>query len=493
MGSLPALGLSCISGLILAGAFPSIKLGYFAFAGLLPLFTILRNYTTGKVLLWVWVSGLVFHGITLFWMRNITWAGMLIAIPILAFFFALPFAVSRIIYEVSPRLGFVVLPFAVAGTEWMRSFDGLAFPWMILGNSQSSYPFFVQFADITSVYGVSAWIVLVNISLYLLVRKKTLGRWLLLTALFVLPTTYSLFVIHTNCPGGEELKVALVQGNVLPEEKWKNNLEFWNVKLYCTMSIEAMAHEPDIIVWPETATPVYLLQTPHYRHMVQSLVDSIGVPVLTGMPSSDSKTEKSWNSAGYFVPGQYDVMEYKKIHLVPIGEAIPLDNYFPSLRKLEFGQANWDEGSEAVVFTSAYVPPFCTVICFESIFPDLVRRFVKKGVEFLVVITNDVWFGPGTSPEQHAMIAVFRAIEFHRPLIRCANTGISMIIDPFGRILKQTGTFKRETLIGSITPTTRKTFYLRFGNVFSVMSILFTTGCLIGCIFFRSMIGRGSE
>ena len=118
------------------------------------------------------------------------------------------------------------------------------------------------------------------------------------------------------------------------------------------------------------------------------------------------------------------------------------------------------------------------MICFESIFPDLVRSFVKKGVEFITVVTNDVWFGPKSSPEQHAMISVMRAIEFHRPVVRCANTGISMIIDPYGRIKRKTGVFKRDTLIGTITPCTEKTVYLRFGNIFSLLSLLITLTCL---------------
>ena len=178
-----------------------------------------------------------------------------------------------------------------------------------------------------------------------------------------------------------------------------------------------MEHDPDLIIWPETATPVYLLQSYRYKRMVQSLADSIEVPILTGMPSIDFETRQTWNSAGFFVPYGRTVQKYDKIHLVPFGEAIPLDDIFPSLRKIDLGQANWNEGEEEVVFKSPNLPAFSTVICFESIFPDLVRRFVKKGIEFIVVITNDVWFGPDTSPEQHAMISVFRAIEFHAHLL----------------------------------------------------------------------------
>jgi apolipoprotein N-acyltransferase len=242
------------------------------------------------------------------------------------------------------------------------------------------------------------------------------------------------------------------------------------------MSLGAMSEKPDLFVWPETAIPTYLLESPFYRYQVQSIADSTGVPILTGLPSIDIKTDETWNSAGLFLPGDFDVQRYHKIHLVPFGEAFPLDEVFPSLRKIELGQANWDEGTEKLVFQAPSLPPFHVAICFESIFPDLNRDFIRKGSEFITVITNDVWFGPYASPIQHAMISVLRAIEFHRPVVRCANTGISMFIDPYGRVERRTKTFERTILTGSITPRSDLTFYARYGNVFSL-------GCLLYSLF----------
>ena len=482
-----------LSGLLLSAAFPPAKLGYFAFVALIPLLFIMRSYSPGRVLLWSWIAGLVFHLITMFWLRIITWAGLFLAIPVLAFFFALPFFLARLVYMKNKTLGLSVLPFAVTAIEWLRSFDLLAFPWMILGNSQSSYPMFIQFSNITSVYGVSAWVVALNISAFLLIKRKNLIRWLFMFALLALPVAYSLYVLQwEDDSGGESIRVALVQGNVLPEDKWSDGGEFWNVNLYRTMSIEAMEYDPDLIVWPETATPLYMPQNPRYRRMVQSLADSINVPIVTGTPSIDFETGKTWNSAVLVEPGAKRLQKYDKIHLVPFGEAIPLDEYFPSLRRINFGQANWDRGTEPVVFESHHIPRFNTVICFESIFPDLVRRFVTKGSEFITVITNDVWFGANGSPQQHAMISVFRAIEFHRPIVRCANTGISMIIDANGRILHRSDTYVRTTVIGNIKPSEVQTFYMRYGNVFSMLSVLITAGMVMSALVTRIRITRDS-
>jgi apolipoprotein N-acyltransferase len=173
------------------------------------------------------------------------------------------------------------------------------------------------------------------------------------------------------------------------------------------------------------------------------------------------------------------VQRYDKIHLVPFGEAIPLSNLFPVLNRIDFGQANWDNGTKTVVFKSPMLPPFNVAICFESIFPDLIRKFIVKRSQFIVVITNDVWGGPYSLPIQHAMIAVLRAIEFHRPVVRCANSGISMFIDPYGRVVSKTGTFVRTTLTGTITPSARQTLYARFGNVFSMVCFGITLCYLI--------------
>ena len=468
-----------VSGVLMALAYPPIGFAFLSFAGLVPLFAILREHGFGRAFWYVWLSGLVFLGISLSWIRHITWGGMVLAILVLAVFYALPFAMTALLMKRWERAGLVVLPFAVAAVEWLRSFDQLAFPWMILGNSQTAYPFLIQFADITSVFGVSAWVAAVNIAIWLLIRRRTVANAALLITLFAVPALYSYYAMHMPGTEGVPLRVALIQGNVPPDEKWGEGMEEWNINLYRSMSIESLRYDPQLIVWPETAVPVYLADTPHYARKVQSMVDSTGVPVLTGMPAIDWDTYETWNAAGLFTPGGTEVKRYDKIHLVPFGEAFPMDGIFPDLRKIDFGQANWDEGNETVVFDVPGLPSFNAAVCFESIFPDLIRKFIVKGSTFIVVITNDVWFGPYASPIQHAMISAMRAIEFHRPVVRCANTGISMIIDAHGRILKRTGTFERTMLTGEIIPESRMTVYARYGNIFSIFSVVVSVAAMI--------------
>ncbi|HUT62355.1 MAG TPA: apolipoprotein N-acyltransferase, partial [Anaerolineae bacterium] len=352
-----------LSGLFLCLAYPPFGFGFIAYTALVPMFYVLEFFRPRTVFLLAWLSGIFFLGVSLFWIcfhADVTWPVMLLVVVVLAFFYALPFICASYIGKLSQhRVGLIVFPFSVAGIEWIRSFDQLAFPWMILGNSQTCYPWLIQFADITSAFGVSWWVALVNVSVFLLIKKKkSIVRWSFLALLFVVPFTYSWIVMHHSLDSGRKITVALIQGNVTIEEKWGYDMEFWNVNLYRTMSIEAMVYHPDLIVWPETATPVYLLESPTYRRMVHSLVDSIGVPVLTGFPSIDFDTEETWNSAGLFLPGLKEVKRYDKLHLVPFGEAIPMDDFFPALKKIDLGQANWSEGKGTVVFTSPQLPPF---------------------------------------------------------------------------------------------------------------------------------------
>jgi len=481
MKKITALTVALVSGVFLGCAYPPVGFGFLAYASLVPILWIITKFPSRHVFILTFVSGLAFHGFTLFWIRHITWVGMIALVITLSLIYTLPFLLTRFMWEILHGRGLLLFPFAIAGIEWIRSFDVLAFPWMILANSQTYYPRLIQFADITSAFGVSWWVAMVNVSIFFLVKKRTIQRWAFLVLLFIFPLLYSLKMTDMHAVADGMVKVALIQGNVTPEEKWGVNNEIWNINLYRNMSIEAMAYNPDLVIWPETATPVYLGENPLFRRMVQTMVDSIGVPVLTGTPSIDFESEKKWNSAVFFTPGEETIERYDKIHLVPFGEAIPFHTIFPSLKNIELGQANWDAGTKPVVFNSPVLPPFSAVICFESIFPDLIRKFVTRGAQFIAVITNDVWFGPYASPIQHAMISVLRAIEFHLPVVRCANTGISMIIDPYGRIVEKTETFERDILIGTIKPGTEKTFYAKFGNVFSLICFLIS---IISCMYY---------
>jgi apolipoprotein N-acyltransferase len=172
----------------------------------------------------------------------------------------------------------------------------------------------------------------------------------------------------------------------------------------------------------------------------------------------------AYNSA-LLVDGDGAVLgKYDKIHLVPFGEAIPFESVFPALRDVNFGEADFRRGDEYLVF-EVDDARFSTLICFEAIFPRLVREFVDDGAQVLVNITNDVWYGRTSMPFQHAQMAVMRAIENRRSLARSANSGVSLFADPYGRVIARTAIFERGVLVEDVPIVEGKTFYTRHGGM----------------------------
>ncbi len=469
--------LAVISGLMLAAAHPPFGLGFLAWIGLVPLLLISLARRPLSAFVWAWAGNMIFHSISLYWLVNhpdLSWPVWILVAAVLSLFAALPYPLVSVIADRSHGAALVVFPFALAGFEWIGVFDQFAFPWLMLGNSQTAYTSFIQFADLFGVYGVSWWVAGLNaIVAGILLRPRSLGRWVTAAIFIVVPLLYAAKVLPlVSAPKTKPIRIALIQGNVPIEEKWGENMAEWNINLYEAMSREAMAYHPGLIVWPETATPEYVLEVSYYSSKLHDFVDSLGVPVLTGLPTIDLDTGETWNSAGLFLPGEETVRLYHKMQLVPFGEAFPYDNIFPALRRIELGQANWSEGNEYVVFEPPNLPRFSTAICFESIFPQRMRRFVAHGSEMLVIITNDAWFGPWASPIQHAMISVLRAVETRRPVVRCANTGISMFVDTAGRITKQTEPFERTIIVDDVYPSNTRTVFVRWGYIFGPLTFI---------------------
>jgi apolipoprotein N-acyltransferase len=220
-----------------------------------------------------------------------------------------------------------------------------------------------------------------------------------------------------------------------------------------------------LVIWPETATGSYLRRQPDQQIAVSRFAATTGVPVFTGYADYDftpEGTARSFNSAAIFGPSGPGE-RYAKRHLVPFGERMPFQGLIPALGKLELGQAEWTPGERPVVFESA-AGPFSCLICFESIFPDHTRRNVLRGARWIVNVTNDEWFGDSAALRQHAAMARVRAIENHVPLARCANTGLTQMIDPLGRVSAQAPAFRQAVLAGVVPPPGPPTLFTRAGD-----------------------------
>ena len=272
-------------------------------------------------------------------------------------------------------------------------------------------------------------------------------------------------------------RVAIIQPNVGSEEKWVPALQDSVVSRVERLTREAAQARPrpTVILWPETALPYYVRVEPLKLQRLIALAKEVNRPILAGYPDAklDAKGNVlTTNSAGLVLPVGAIVGQYDKMHLVPFGERIPFQGLFPFLGSVDLGQAEWTPGTRPYVFRRAG-PAFGVLICFESIFPDHTRRYAQEGAQYLVNITNDEWFGRSAGPVQHADLAILRSVELGMGLARAANTGISMLIDPYGRVEARTPLFAEAVLVGDVKAGV-PTLFARWGDWVSMLGIAVT-------------------
>jgi apolipoprotein N-acyltransferase len=265
------------------------------------------------------------------------------------------------------------------------------------------------------------------------------------------------------------LRVALAQGNVEQDHKWDSAYQDDTMARYRTLTDAAAESRPDLIVWPETATPFFFQQRGKLRDEVRELAERNQVHLLFGSPAflrTSAGTLLEMNRAYLVSPSGAELASYDKMQLVPFGEYVPYASVFFFVNRIVEAVGTVVPGVTPTVF-SLPSTRFGVLICYEDVFPALTRRFIAGGGTFLVNITNDAWYGPTSAPHQHLAHATLRAIENRVPLVRAANTGFSAIIDPDGRIRWQGPLFEKLHHVDEIAWPGVRTFYTRFGDVFA--------------------------
>jgi apolipoprotein N-acyltransferase len=280
------------------------------------------------------------------------------------------------------------------------------------------------------------------------------------------------------------LKIGLVQGDIDQSIKWDEAFQLETLNIYEKLSLRVAEDKPDLVIWPETATPFFFQDAKEYQPLIRDIPKKTNAYLLFGSPSYKIEKNKvnHYNSAYLVSPSGELIGKYDKIHLVPFGEYVPMQDLLFFIGSLGEGIGDFKSGKEIFNF-SLPQGKFGVLICFEIIFPDLCRRFVKKGANFLVTITNDAWFGRTSAPYQHFSMAVFRAVENRVFVARAANTGITGIIDPKGKILKEGGIFEPGTMNGTIRLSDQKTFYTLYGDVFAWACSAFSFFLLAHALF----------
>ena len=481
--------LTLLAALLFSLSFPPFRFGFLAYGALVPILFLLNECNFREAFRWGYLWGLFVSIGILYWIFLPTPAGAVVTILIHPLYFAL-FALTY--YLVRSSWGdwaVFAAPFLWTAIEYLKSLGELGFPWVSIGYTQSYYQTLIQYASYTSVFGVSFWVVLMNVCVYMVIRRRDSIRaiilyTLLFLVLLMLPYFYGKMVIPRDSTSARKLRVGIVQGNIDPYLKWDKNMLEMNFNAYEQLTRKIPRDSTDLIIWPETATPTYLLHDPRNLWRVQRLVAEMDTPILTGTPDYIRLAKnryKTFNSVVLLDGSDGPYQKYAKIQLVPFGERVPYEDDIPILKsllaKLEMGEGNFSPGNRIAIFklavgdsssvTALDTVKLGTVICFESIFPNLVRKFVLKQAELLVVVTNDGWFGRTGAPYQHAQMAVFRAIENRISVARCANTGVSMTIDPWGRVRKRSAIFTEAVFTDELPLRKEFTFFTTHGNVFA--------------------------
>jgi apolipoprotein N-acyltransferase len=478
--------LSLLSGVLLILSFPKFDLEFLAWVALVPLLIAIAGKDLFHSLVLGFLAGLVsFLGI-LYWIvvavhtyGNIPVIVSVLILLLLVVYLSLFVGFFTLLTRLFQlRLGLqtpFLIPMIWVALEYLRSFLLTGFPWANLGYSQYLNLPFIQMAEITGTYGLSFVILLVNATLFWILHQwpqKTFPvREVILTLLvllgFMLYGYIKMRAVDQQILQQPSLKVGLVQGNIDQSIKWDESFQKETLRIYERLSLKVAEEKPDLIIWPETATPFFFQQAVEYQPIVLDIPKKTNAFLLFGSPSFKLERGKvsHYNSAYMVAPSRELIGRYDKIHLVPYGEYVPLGEILP-LGSLGEGIGNFKSGKVIYNF-SLPQGRFGVLICFEIIFPDLCRRFVKKGADFLVTITNDAWFGRTSAAYQHFSIAVFRAVENRVFIARAANTGITGFIDPKGKILKKGEIFTEEAMIDTIRLSKAKTFYTLYGDVFA--------------------------
>jgi apolipoprotein N-acyltransferase len=562
--------LPATSGLLLVFAFPPFDVIQSAWVGLVPLLYALQHCRPGEAFRRGYVAGLVFFGGTIWWVAHVSLFGMVASVAFLALYFGaaavwfgmveralglparaagapaaepspaaaaslgvwrqsrqaapadpaetLPVAMRNILVGLVASAGWVTL-------EWVRGVFLLGgFPWNFLGASQSRAVPMIQCAAVVGVYGVSAMLCFVNFGLFhtsrrflrYMFQQQPIRRlsWEFYAAMLLIGLAFIYGVRAIRAPGQERLvRIALVQPNISQTLKFDPAELPLMLERYRTLSAEALAHQPDLIIWPETAIPSQLRPDSEFVQLARTMAARGNAHLLTGAFDVEARNDTLdyFNAAALFRPDGSVAGLYRKIHLVPFGEYVPWRRVLPFMKWLTPISDSLEPGRDHTVFEigrmeapedadpkSATHPAvqssaagrgarFSVVICFEDTVPGLYRQFVRRDVDFMVNLTNDAWFKESPAAAMHLANAVFRAVETRRPLVRATNNGVTAVVDQFGFVRRQLPPFTADLMIYELRlPLAPAT------TVYTARGDLFVAGCaLVTAMASLLICGRG--
>jgi apolipoprotein N-acyltransferase len=443
-------------------------------------------------------TGVVYFIGTLYWITRVmaVYGGLQVSvaalvnaalIAYLALFPALFAMVMRRLLSTSGAAALLAAPLVWVASEVGRTYLFTGFPWVLLGYSQVEVLPIAQLASLVGVYGlsglvagVSATVTMIAVSPPQARHSRYLPSALMLALLIAIAIWGSVRVGRADLTrSGEAIRVGLIQGNVDQAVKWNADRASSIFEEYLTLTRQAVREGAELVLWPESSTPFYFEVDRADAARVRALATEARVTMLLGSDQVERSVPAKYYNSAFLVRDDGTVGGvYRKMHLVPFGEYVPMKRLFFFAAPLVEAVSDFSAGEQAVVLpVRGHL--ISTSICYEIVYPDLVRRSVTGGSELLTTITNDAWFGETSAPYQHFAQASMRAIENGRYLVRSANTGISGIVDPYGRVLARSSIFVPAVIVGEARFLRTATFYTRTGDVVAYASVVVTIALLL--------------
>jgi apolipoprotein N-acyltransferase len=499
--------LAILSGVLTALAFPKVHLAFLAWVSLIPLLFALSGKRARSGFWRGTVAGLFFYGVLLYWIPAVPahYAGMpfwlcLIIYLVLIGFLALYWGLFAVLFvrvrRAFPAGAFLLAPFFWIACEYLVTYLLTGFPWGVLGTSQFENLPLIQIASLTGVSGISFVLVFLQSGFVMALIRRKRGPFFLALALLVLAHAWGMYELkRATFDGRSKIQASVIQGNVSSDIYWDFTPTEQVRKLFdehLALTRRAAAAGAGLVIWPEFTVPLcFSCEEENYRHLsaeLEQFVRSSGVTLLIGTNETTGPPGNRlyYNTAMALHPDLSRSL-YFKMHLVPFGEYTPYKRVFFFIEKLTHAIGEITPGTEPVLHEYAGFP-FGSPICYEIIFPKLVRSFVRKGAAFLVTITNDGWYGTSSAPYQHWAQAVLRAVENRRYLLRAATTGISGFVDPFGRVLSRSRLMTQTVLTETVFPSRRLSLYTRAGDVLPLVGLT-----LAGLSFILALVRHGKD
>lgn len=512
--------LLSLSGLMLGAGFTPSPFPQLLFAALIPyLIVINKRVTLASINRATFLMAFVFNLLTVYWVGGFVVGKdyfLMVSGVLLLFVNPLVNLIPSTLYYMTyknfgRKTAMFLFPFFWVCSEYLYMITDWSFPWLTIGNGVSKFLHYVQFADLLGSQGVSLFVLYANVFFFFAFFRRDVNpkpKKIYVTAaliVIILPLLYGMNKIEEPLKIKKEFTIGLIQPDLDPYDKWSGGNLDAITNLYLSLSQKAIDKGAQLIVWPETALPVYLLAGPYSdtRDSLSAFLVRNNVWLLSGMPdiqyyydTTDLPDDVKYSSVSEFYYTTYNAIylfsqgydlpqKYRKMKLVPFGEKTPFSDKIPFLADLikwGVGLGGWNVGKDTSVLVaniSSDSLHIGALVCYESIYPHFVSSFTDKGADMIAVVTNDSWYGNTSGPYQHKDFASLRAIENRRYVVRAANGGVSCIINPKGETVLATKMYEKNFLVGKIGVIEEKTFFTQNPNLVTGLASLLSFWCFV--------------